>query len=284
MPIILILLSVLPVILLGRYIYKNDFEKEPKGLLVGLFLMGFGSIALTLVLTFALEIVFPFFSPENENSINLFELIPYIFIGVALIEEFSKWIFSYLIGYHTKEFNHAYDAIVYSTFVALGFACIENILYVFMGGIGTAFTRAITAVPGHACFGVIMGFYLGLAKTAERNQNKKVIRTNLIKSLLFPILAHGLYDYFIFATATEAFFKVPFILFVIFLFSVAPKLIRQLAAIHYDIQLGVMTPEPVSYMATPMGMPQYTYQFCPICGERVVGRFCSRCGHDHFQG
>lgn len=274
MAIILLILSILPVFLLARYIYNTDFEKEPKSLLIRLFVLGVGSVVVTLFLTYFLDSLFPFFK-EDTAYLDVFELIPYIYIGVALIEEFSKWIFVRVFTYHHYEFNHAYDAIVYAVFVSLGFACLENILYVFQTGLQTAILRGITAVPGHACFGVFMGYYLGMSKTADKHQNKEVSKKNKIKSLVVPVLAHGTYDYFIFAAAKESLFSIAFVIFVIVFFTKAIEKVKQLASVRFDIREQVVSP------TIPSG--GYLYQYCPMCGEKVLGKYCSKCGHQHFQ-
>ena len=101
---ILLFLSVLPSILLGSYIYKNDkVEKEPKGLLVKLFLGGVGSTGLTIFLSGFLFRFFPIL--DTDESTNLFTLFISVFIGVALIEEFSKYFFlcHKLSHYHYNE-------------------------------------------------------------------------------------------------------------------------------------------------------------------------------------
>jgi len=269
--VLLLFLSILPVFLLARYIYNNDFEKEPTSLLVGLFLMGIGSVIVTYFLSSFLENTFPFFSPQNQIYLNVLELIPYVYIGVALIEEFAKWIFVYLYAYHHYEFNHAYDAIVYCVFVSMGFACIENLLYVFnYGSMQTAIVRGITAVPGHACFGILMGFYFGMAKTADKLRNKGVSHKNKVKSLLLPVLAHGTYDYLIFGSVHVSFFTILFIAFIVFLFSQTADKVKQLAKIHFDIRESI-----------PSMSNQYSYHYCPMCGEKVVGHFCIKCGFEH---
>lgn len=200
MAIILLVLSIAPVVILGAIVYKLDFDKEPAITLVKLFLCGICSTFLTLAITFVLSLVIPFFAKE-PTSMNLIELIPAIFIGVGLIEEFSKWFFVYILEYNDREFNHLYDGIVYATFVSLGFACLENILYVFQSGITTAIMRAFVSIPGHLCFGVMMGYYLSLAKLAHINKNKSLSKRNLMLSLLVPTLAHGLFDYLIYASS-----------------------------------------------------------------------------------
>ena len=159
MILILFIISALPAVLLGLYIYKKDKDKEPMTLLIKLFLGGIGSAFLTLLITSIMELIFPIFSADY-SKLNLFELFIYAFIGVALVEEFSKWLFTYRISFNNKYFEEKYDMIVYSVFVALGFAFFENLIYVFQGGIITGIIRAISAVPGHAFDGVFMGYYL----------------------------------------------------------------------------------------------------------------------------
>lgn len=273
----LILISVLPVYILGNKIYKNDYEKEPRKLLIKLFLYGILSVIMTLVLSGILELIFPFFSIENDSNLNILSLIIYVFVGVALIEELSKWILVYNSTYNHMEFNHAYDAIVYATFVSLGFACIENILYVMDGGIQTALVRSISAVPGHVSFGIFMGYFIALAKIADSNNNVSISKKNKILSLVVPIVLHGVYDYLIYATAFYGFMLIIFIVFVIWMFIAASKKVKQLANITYNIGGGKIQP---MQQVTP-SLQQYGYNFCPVCGDRVRGNFCRVCGHQH---
>ena len=154
----LLIVSILPVFLIGSYVYRKDSEKESRGLLFKLFLSGVGSLFLTLIISFVGSIFFPVFFGD-ESRLDLFSLFFHTFFGIALVEEFSKWFFVYKIGFNNKEFDQVYDMVVYSVFVALGFACIENILYVFESGVTIGVLRGIFAVPGHACDGFFMGYY-----------------------------------------------------------------------------------------------------------------------------
>ncbi len=236
MPIVLLILSIAPVILFGYLIYRRDFDKEPTGILVKLFICGIGSTFLTLFITGLLVGLVPFFGEDTAN-LSLLELIPYIFIGVALIEEFSKWIFVYKLEYNDNEFNHLYDGIVYAAFVSLGFACLENVLYVMQSGVSTAIARAFLAIPGHLCDGIMMGYYLSLAKLALVNRNPSLSRKNICLSLLVPMLAHGLYDYLLFAsdiTGNEI-FVVIFLAFVAFFFSYAARKVKQLSTNYFNL-------------------------------------------------
>ena len=119
-----------------------------------LFLGGIGAVAITLFITIIVDLFFPVFA--NSESLDLIMLIPYCFILVGLVEEGSKWIILKSFTWKNKEFNYIYDAIVYAVFVSLGFAALENIIYVLNGGITTAITRTIFSIPGHTFFGVFM--------------------------------------------------------------------------------------------------------------------------------
>ena len=91
-----------------------------------------------------------------------------------------------------NEFNEPFDGIVYAVMVSMGFAALENILYTFQYGFGVGVTRAFTAVPAHATFGIIMGYFMGKAKFSNNR-----IKLNLL-GLLFATLFHGSYDFFLF--------------------------------------------------------------------------------------
>ena len=96
---VLIFITILPSYLLGRYIYNMDrVEKEPRGLLIGLFLAGVAAVFLTLILSDSSESLLPILKQEGPD---IKSLIIYNFLGVALIEEFCKWIFLVLCTFHT---------------------------------------------------------------------------------------------------------------------------------------------------------------------------------------
>lgn len=192
---VLIAISVLPVFLLGYYIYIKDSEKEPKSLLMGLFGSGLLAAILVIIINILIILIAPeFYISDGYNRFNFLTLFALVFLEIALVEEFSKWIMIRLIGYKNKEFDQLYDIIVYSVFVALGFAAIENILYVIQGGFSLGIYRALFSVPGHACFGVFMGYFLALAKTNEKKDKFKY-RFFMILSILVPALLHTFYNF-----------------------------------------------------------------------------------------
>lgn len=116
-------------------------------------------------------------------------------IGVALVEELSKWLVIMLIVWKNNNFDYRYDGIVYAVSASLGFAALENILYILNYGTGVSIGRAIFAIPGHATFGVFMGYWLSRAKSCWIH--RKIIRMRLCQlfSLGIPMLIHGAYDF-----------------------------------------------------------------------------------------
>lgn len=185
MDILLLTIAIIPVIVLMIYVYKKDkYEKEPIGMLVRAFMLGILSIPIALAID-------SFFASVMLGETVFFQA----FFQAGIPEEFAKWGLFMLFIWKNKNFDEFFDGIVYACFIGLGFACVENILYVFDNesyslAIHTGVMRALLSVPGHFLFAVIMGYYLGLAKF-KKNERSKF----LIFSILFPIIAHGLFDY-----------------------------------------------------------------------------------------
>ncbi|MBN8576087.1 MAG: PrsW family intramembrane metalloprotease [Cyclobacteriaceae bacterium] len=184
---ILLAIALAPGAAIGVYIYlKDHHEREPIGLLMRAFLFGVLSVVVTLFLSGIIDQ----FVKIDESSLT--EQAVHAFIIVALVEEFSKFIFVRGILYRSNHFNEPFDGIVYSVMVSMGFATLENVLYAFNGGLGTAIMRMFTAVPAHATFAVLMGFYLGKAKF----EHKKGYYA--FHALGVATLFHGAYDYCLF--------------------------------------------------------------------------------------
>ena len=221
----ILFLTILPTIFLGVYIYKKDlYEKESPKLLFSLFLAGIGATIVTIVISVFMEKIAPFFAADTLDIINYsyLELFIYVFIGIALVEEFSKWIFVKKITWRSREFNSLYDAIVYCVFVSLGFATIENLLYALeISTVQTVLLRAVLAVPGHAFDGVFMGYYLGRAKLFTLYKEEKKSKKALTLSLLVPTILHGAYDFVLYAEIKNSVFLVVFGGFILFLYIAA---------------------------------------------------------------
>ncbi len=185
----LLLLAIAPAMIVIAYIYiKDKFEREPWKLLVKNFLLGATlSVIITLSLGTLIGRIFPSF---DEKSI--FDMLLYAFFAVALVEEFSKYIIVRKFAQKNKEFNEPYDGIVYAVMVSMGFATLENVLYVYSYGFQTGVLRAFTAVPAHATFAILMGYFMGKAKFSK---NRFLLN---MMGLFAATLFHGAYDFFLF--------------------------------------------------------------------------------------
>ncbi len=253
---VLLFIALLPVILICLFIYNKDKNKEPIKLLVKLFCLGIVSCFVTLAITHAASTVIPIFNKET-SSMSFLEILIYSFIGVALIEEFSKWIMVYYAGYKDDEFNELYDIIVYSVFVSLGFACFENILYVVpTGKLSTGIMRALLSVPGHACDAIFMGYFLSLAKVYRINGQKEKERKNVLLSIIMPTILHGIYDFCL--ISKMGILILVFIVFVILLYIFSIKRLKLVATANVKIA--------------------YNNKYCSNCGKAVTGPFCKNCG------
>lgn len=183
--ILLIVIAIIPVTFLLKIAFEKDkIEKEPFLLLFRLFTSGIISAVIVLSISKALKMII------NTNNI-----VYSSFIEVAFVEEVCKWICIYIITWKNKEFNYKFDAVVYSIFVSLGFALVENIGYAFTYGLTTSLLRAIVSVPCHTFFAIYMGYYLGIAKMCYTKNNNKEGSIYTIYSLLVPTALHGIYDY-----------------------------------------------------------------------------------------
>jgi len=185
----LILFAIAPVFIIIFYIYiKDKYEKEPKRFLLYIFLFGaIVSILVTTILYFIFDYVLPL-----QDKYSIFQQFIKAFFVVGLTEEFSKYIIVRYYAQPKPAYNEPFDGIVYAVMVSMGFAATENIFYVLDGGYQTAIVRAFTAVPAHATFGILMGYFMGKAKFS-----KNKIGLNLV-GLLLAILFHGAYDFFLF--------------------------------------------------------------------------------------
>ena len=189
---ILIIAAVIPAIILMVKVYKSDkLEKESPQLLRKLVNAGILSSLLALVEERILSVIL---NNYVESNTLIYNIILYFGI-VAFSEESSKYLFLKKNTWKDPEFNCQYDGVVYAVFVSLGFALWENISYVLSYGFSTAVVRAVTAIPGHACFGVFMGIFYGIAKKYDYQKKNSASKFFRILSVIMPALMHGTYDF-----------------------------------------------------------------------------------------
>lgn len=172
--------AVAPGFSLLAFVYLKDrFDSEPFSKVLRTFILG-------ALLVF--PIMFIQYAFEQEGVAQTPFLKSFLLSGA--LEEFFKWfIFLYAIYKHT-EFEGRYDGIVYGVSISLGFATVENLLYLLANGISLAFLRALFPVSCHALLGVLMGYYMGRAKVGAVKNQYKVLTV----ALLIPAILHGFYD------------------------------------------------------------------------------------------
>ena len=176
--------AVLPVAVLLWFIYRKDkLNPEPLGKLVWAFVVG----CLSVVPAMVMETVLGMMTPPTPILGGIYT--GYVVAGLS--EELCKLLLLMLVIWRSPHFDEYFDGIVYAVFVSMGFACVENVMYVTGSteAMSVALMRGLLAVPAHFLFAVTMGYHLSLAKFDPRNR-----RRHLMHALLYPVLLHGTYD------------------------------------------------------------------------------------------
>lgn len=185
----LLALALAPGFAISLFIYLKDrYNREPWRALLFSFLLGMISIVPAIALEMTSGITVEGFVGQSVQRVAL-----EAFGVVALSEEGCKLAMVLLYAFRSRHFDDPFDGIVYAVMVSMGFATLENIGYVMNGGYATAILRMFLSVPAHACFGVLMGYYLGLAKFDAGRRP-----LHLLRSLAWPVLFHGAFDFFLF--------------------------------------------------------------------------------------
>ena len=193
MTLIYLVMALAPALAIALYIYwKDKHEKEPVGVLVMCFILG---VLICFPAGFWNSGVFEIFKFDlaDKNNDMLVSFFMAFFV-VGLGEELLKYLVVVLYAFRKPSFNEPFDGIVYAVMVSLGFAAFENVIYVMEGGLGVAIMRMFTAVPMHAAFAVIMGYYIGLSKYYKGSARTE----KSLKGLLYAVLLHGFYDFVLF--------------------------------------------------------------------------------------
>jgi len=273
---LLLLAAVAPVAFMLHYVYTRDrYEKEPIGRIAVVFFASF----LTVIPAAIAESLL-----MGGEPVGLLAIAVTCFLVIALSEEFFKYLAVKWLAVRHPSFNEVYDGILYAVVASLGFACVENILYVFMSaaestgeGFVVAVLRAFLAVPGHALWGVMMGYYIGLAKF-EPDKGKK--RGLVLRGVVTAIFWHGLYDFFAFgAEATEGwllgFMGLGVVAVIIVNWVIANRMIKD-AQRRSSFRQRLPLVDPVITAA------ERNYKYCHKCGFRQPreNSKCTSCGYE----
>jgi RsiW-degrading membrane proteinase PrsW (M82 family) len=174
--------------LLSFFYLKDRYEREPLIHMVMAFGLGlYAMIAAHGMATAAVAWVPVEWLVMGGEPAKLFDA----FVLTAAVEELAKWVVLVVAVYNWNEFDEPLDGVVYGTAVALGFATLENVLYISHLGASIAWQRALFAVPAHALFGGMMGYYAGRAKF----DHGPALWRDRALCILAPTFFHGLYNY-----------------------------------------------------------------------------------------
>ena len=185
--IFLFLLTAVPALsILLLFVFLDKFV-EPKKYIIITFVLG--------MLTVGPLYMFDEFIFLIKGSKIEYSPFTRAFFAAAFQEDVLKFCVLFFFCVRIADFNEPMDGIVYGTVASLGFAMYENIFYVygqeyFIERLDFAYSRALTAVPSHACDGIIMGFFIG--KHYFRKHESKI---NIYLALIVPIILHGFYDW-----------------------------------------------------------------------------------------
>jgi RsiW-degrading membrane proteinase PrsW (M82 family) len=264
---LLLAAAIAPAVFMLHFIYVRDkYEREPLGRVLQVYFLSF--------LTVVPAVLWELNSPKWEEY-GLLGVAVSCWGVIALAEETCKYLALRWLAVRHPSFNEVYDGILYAVAASLGFATLENIMYVMLGGgLGVALLRALLSVPGHALWGVIMGYYVGRARFAPPPQQRGLVLTGWGLAVFW----HGLYDFFAFgADAPGNPFSLLFALgvpaVVIVNWVIAVRLIRAAQA-----ESVFKRPPP---LVNPVGALAMGLRYCHQCGKPGPRSnvFCSTCGY-----
>lgn len=188
----LLAIALAPIVVIFTVIFMLDKHgREPLKLLIWSFVLG---ILIAVPVIFAEMGLKAVLAPSGEDNLGLVQTLLLAFVGIALPEEGFKYIVLRFYAYPKKDFDEPYDGIMYAVAVSMGFAAIENVLYVGFGGLTVGLLRMFTAVPAHGAFAHMMGYFAGKAKFKESRARRVML---LALGLFLAVLAHGAYDFFL---------------------------------------------------------------------------------------
>ena len=194
---ILIIIAVLPALILLGFIYMRDRkEKPPVKLMVLLLALGAGTIIPAVIAEFIGQLIVAQTDTDHQTM-----LLVLCFLVIGIVEELGKYLVTVCTTWKSREFQHSYDGVIYMVCASLGFAILENILYVASGGIGTGILRAFTAIPLHCTVGVIMGALYAKGREAAYAGDHAGMIGFMAWAYIVPVFIHGLYDYLVMAAS-----------------------------------------------------------------------------------
>ncbi len=204
---------------------------------------------------------------------SLEQSIAVSFLLIAPLEEAFKLLAVWLGIYRRRDFREPIDGLVYSTTAALGFASVENAVYVGIFGPGVFLLRAVFATPAHVMFSAMWGYSMGLARF---RRNRELV--TILKGLMISVLLHGAYNCLVAVSPTTGVMSlIPLMVLMGWLMN------RRIRDFRRNYPFPSLGQGALIWCPTCGAYALEGTQFCPRCGARVppleidIPRFCSKC-------
>jgi RsiW-degrading membrane proteinase PrsW (M82 family) len=239
-----VLLPMIPGVIWLWIFYRTDwYEPEPKRLVLATFGLGVVSILPAFAGERAAALVYPFLEhieqASQSHNVAAWPMFVGCFLVIGPCEEVAKFLAVRLFVYRHEEFNEPLDGIIYAAAAALGFASLENVLYVFDWHThqvhwGTLGVRSLLALPGHVIFSTTWGYALGRKRFDARYRVWPMV--------LLAAWLHGLYDFLLMYPPTRA-------LIVLYMSLMVPVIVRQIRLLRSESPFAPGAQLPLSALA-----------------------------------
>ena len=186
----LLLLTILPSLAIVALFVISDRFREPTKEIIKVFIYG-------ILITIPAFYFNTYLADYYDRYTNFSEALKGSFLSAGPVEEGLKLMVLYFFVYKMKDFNEPIDGIVYGVTASLGFATLENLYYVYLlddyfkvTSMELAVVRSFSAVPAHAAFGIVMGYFFMRYAYIKKQEN-------LILAFLVPAFIHSIYNYYV---------------------------------------------------------------------------------------
>lgn len=185
--------GILPALLWLWFWLKEDTKKpEPRGLILLSFMGGMVAV--------------PFVIPFEQAALNMIDSETLTIILWSAIEESAKFFIIYLIAFRSRFFDEPIDALIYLITGALGFAALENTLYlinvIIVDGVTLGALNMNLRFLGATLLHIISSAAVGLAIAFSFYRRKKYRKISLFVGLIGATALHAVFNLFIIDTST----------------------------------------------------------------------------------
>jgi RsiW-degrading membrane proteinase PrsW (M82 family) len=189
-----------PVLFWGWYHYQKDRHlPEPLGHLVLTFLLGVVAAAISKGLYIALGWISLRYDALVLADTSTTGLLAYSLLAIGPIEEIAKILPFVLVVLRFPEFDEAIDGIIYASFIGLGYAAVENLLYLDYLTMTEAVARGFASPVVHMLFASVWGFTIGCADLRDES-----LLLGTLKGFAVAALLHGIYDFAVLQNSINA--------------------------------------------------------------------------------